>query len=230
MSQFTHAQNITELDKKINAYVARGYEPNELTVFTAQPVPELLQKYSGLNEAIITDETTDASVFKDFTDEELVEVSNLLDQGEYLLFIFNEGEENKQEVPGKFELHEEQLVANTHTVDAGEVNVRKRVKTREEEVDVPIQKDSVTIERHKFEEEPLLSEYNNAEDTDDINVTRIPVTRERIRIIKEQVVSEEIVIRKEVTEEVKHIKDTVQYDDIEVDKTGDNLNVTEREK
>src|SRR5699024_1872121 len=74
MSQFTHAQNITELDKKINAYVARGYEPNELTVFTAQPVPELLQKYSGLNEAIITDETTDASVFKDFTDEELTEV------------------------------------------------------------------------------------------------------------------------------------------------------------
>src|SRR5699024_1747596 len=177
MSQFTHAQNITELDKKINAYVARGYEPNELTVFTAQPVPELLQKYSGLNEAIITDETTDASVFKDFTDEELTEVSNLLDQGEYLLFIFNEGEENKQE---------EQLVPNTHTVDAGEVNVRKRVKTREEEVDVPIQKDTVTIERHKFEEEPLLSEYNNAEDTDDINVTRIPVTRERIRIIKEQ--------------------------------------------
>ena len=106
MSQFTHAQNITELDKKINAYVARGYEPNELTVFTAQPVPELLQKYSGLNEAIITDETTDASVFKDFTDEELTEVSNLLDQGEYLLFIFNEVEENKQEVPGKFELHE----------------------------------------------------------------------------------------------------------------------------
>src|SRR5699024_9625971 len=182
MSQFTHAKNITELDKKINAYIARGYEPNELTVFTAQPVPELLQKYSGLNEAIITDERTDASVFKDFTDEELTEVSNLLDQGEYLLFIFNEGEENKQEVPGKFELHEEQLVANTHTADAGEVNVRQRAKPREEEVDIPIQKATVTIERHKFEEEPLLSEYNNAEDTDDINVTRIPVTRERIRI------------------------------------------------
>ena len=77
--------------------------------------------------------------------------------------------------------------------------------------------DNVTVERRPVEGEPLFETYNQTEDgEDDLNVIRIPITKERIRIIKEQVVTEEIIVRKEVIEKTEHVSGTVRREDIRV--------------
>ena len=115
------------------------------------------------------------------------------------------------------DLHEEVLEVSKENVHRGDVIVNKETHTKLEEFDVPIKKEKVTVERRKVEDVPLFEAYNNTEDSDDgLNIIRIPITRERIKIIKEKVVTEEIIIRKEVVENMEHVSGTLRYEDVTV--------------
>ena len=115
----------------------------------------------------------------------------------------------------KIQLRQERLKVNKENVTTGEVVVEKYSESTVQEFDVPVTSENVTVERRPVEGEPLFETYNNTEDgEDDLNVIRIPVTKERLRVIKEQVVVEEIVVRKDVVEKVEHVSGTVKHDDI----------------
>lgn len=117
----------------------------------------------------------------------------------------------------KIQLRQERLKVNKENVTTGEVVVEKYSESTVQEFDVPVTSENVTVERRPVEGEPLFETYNNTEDgEDDLNVIRIPVTKERLRVIKEQVVVEEIVVRKDVVEKVEHVSGTVKHDDIRV--------------
>ncbi|AKG73508.1 YsnF/AvaK domain-containing protein [Salinicoccus halodurans] len=113
-------------------------------------------------------------------------------------------------------LREEQLVVDKKNVNLGEVVVNKYTDSEVEEIDVPVERDEVSVERRPVEGEPLFETYNQDDTNDDMNTIRIPITKERIKIIKEQVVTEEIIIRKEKKTDTKHISEVVSHEDIEV--------------
>lgn len=110
-------------------------------------------------------------------------------------------------------LREERIDIEKETVQSGEIEVNKSTNTRIEEFDVPITREEVTVERIPVEGSPLAETYEVVEEA---GVERIPVTEERVRVIKERIVTEEIVIRKQTVEDVEHIREPVRYEDARI--------------
>ncbi|WP_017548206.1 YsnF/AvaK domain-containing protein [Salinicoccus carnicancri] len=113
-------------------------------------------------------------------------------------------------------LRKERPAAGQENVDLGEVIVSKYTDSEFEEMDIPVEYDDVNIERRRLEAEPLLEDYNNDDTDDDEDVIRIPITRDRLKVIKEKVVTEEVIIRKDRRTKTKHISEVVAHEDIKV--------------
>lgn len=114
------------------------------------------------------------------------------------------------------ELRKENLVVDKENVQTGEVIVNKVRDSEVQEFDVPVDREEVSVERRPIEGEPLFSTYSRDDADDDEGVIRIPITKERIKIIKEKVVTEEVVIRKQVVTDTKHISEVVQREDVDI--------------
>ncbi|SDL31383.1 YsnF/AvaK domain-containing protein [Lacicoccus qingdaonensis] len=121
----------------------------------------------------------------------------------------NTGEEN-------FELRKEDLVVDKEKKQVGEVIVNKFTESEVQDFDVPLDHEHVTVERRKLEDEPLFETYSHDESDDEEGVIRIPITKERIKIVREQVVTEEVIVRKKIVTDNKHISEVVRHEDINV--------------
>ena len=184
---------------------------------------DFLLDYPGVNERMTAGDTLeelliqlDGSQRLTMTNQERENYSNALSNGELLLYIDDESELEVPEGEEKIELREERLAVNKEKVQSGEIVVEKYTDSKVEEFDVPFNMDNVTVERRPVEGEPLFEKYNLDDSDDAEGVIRIPVTKERIRVVKEHVVTEEIVITKEVVEKMEHVSGTVKHDDIRV--------------
>ena len=105
---------------------------------------------------------------------------------------------------------EEELAAGTREREAGEVRVRKNVRTDRESVEVPTRHEEVSVERV-----PLSGEASEAQIGDDeINV---PVTEEEVVVSKRPVVKEEVRIRKDVVEDTEVVEKDVRREAIDVE-------------
>jgi uncharacterized protein (TIGR02271 family) len=106
---------------------------------------------------------------------------------------------------------EEELVAGTRERGAGEMRVRKRVRTEREQVRVPKRREEVSVERVPVEgREAPEAEIGEDEVT-------IPVTEEEIIIEKRPVVKEEIRVRKDVVEDEEIVEEDVRKEEVDVD-------------
>ena len=115
-----------------------------------------------------------------------------------------------------FNLRKEELVVNKEKKQVGEVIVNKFTESEVQEFDVPVDHEHVTVERRKLEDEPLFETYSHDDSNDEEGVMRIPITKERIKIVKEQVVTEEIIVKKKIVTDNKHISEVVKHEDINV--------------
>ncbi len=104
---------------------------------------------------------------------------------------------------------EEELRVGTREQEAGSVNVRKRVRTDRERIEVPTRREEVSVERV-----PIESEASGAEIGDD--EVRMPVTEEEVVVEKRSVVKEEIRIRKDVVEDTETVEEDVRREEIEI--------------
>ena len=105
---------------------------------------------------------------------------------------------------------EEELAAGTREVEAGELRVRKNVRTERESVEVPTRHEEVSVERV-----PLSGEASEAQiGEDEVNV---PVTEEVAVVSKRPVVKEEIRIRKDVVEDTEVVEEDVRREEIDVE-------------
>lgn len=123
--------------------------------------------------------------------------------------VDNENEE-------KMTLREERLNVDKENVQVGEVGVDKRVTTKLEEFDVPVDREEVTVERRPVDGNPTLEVYSRDDADDDENVMRIPLTEERVKVIKETVVTEEIVIRKDIVTDKQHISEELRKEEVDI--------------
>jgi uncharacterized protein (TIGR02271 family) len=106
---------------------------------------------------------------------------------------------------------EEELRAGTMEREAGSVQIRKRVRTDRESIEVPTRHEEVTVERVPVEE-GTASEAQIGEDE-----VSIPVTEEEVVVEKRPVAKEEVRIRKDVVEDTEVVEEDVRREEIDVD-------------
>jgi uncharacterized protein (TIGR02271 family) len=105
---------------------------------------------------------------------------------------------------------EEELAAGTREVEAGQVSVRKNVRTDRESIEVPTRHEEVSVERV-----PLLGEASVAEIGED--EVSVPVTEEEVVVSKRPVVKEEVRVRKDVVSDTEVVEEDLRREEIEIE-------------
>jgi uncharacterized protein (TIGR02271 family) len=105
---------------------------------------------------------------------------------------------------------EEELAAGTREREAGQLKVRKRVRTDREHIEVPTRHEEVSVERVPVEGEASEAEIGEAE-------VVVPLTEEEVMVGKRPVVKEEVRVRKDVVEGTEVVEEDVRREEIEVE-------------
>jgi uncharacterized protein (TIGR02271 family) len=106
---------------------------------------------------------------------------------------------------------EEELAAGTREREAGALNVRKRVRTDREQIEVPTRHEEVTVERVPVSE-GTATEAQIGEDE-----VSVPLTEEEVVVEKRPVAKEEVRIRKDVVEDTEVVEEDVRREEVDVD-------------
>ncbi|MDQ3862076.1 MAG: DUF2382 domain-containing protein [Actinomycetota bacterium] len=116
---------------------------------------------------------------------------------------------------------EEEIRVETREREAGELRVRKRVRTERERLAVPKKRIEVSVERVPVEEG--LPTEEGAATAPQIGEEEIvvPVVEEEVVVEKRPVVKEEIRIRKVVVEDVEVVEEDVRREEVEIDDQTD---------
>jgi len=118
--------------------------------------------------------------------------------------------------------YEEQLRVQKHSVEKGDVNIRKEVHTEHKTIEVPVQREEVVIERRT----PTGDTTGSIEGHQEI---RIPVREEQVSVEKVPVAKEEVVVGKRTVQGTEHVQETLRKEEIKVD-ADPNINVRDRRK
>jgi len=113
------------------------------------------------------------------------------------------------------QVHEEQLRVQKTPVQAGEVRVHKEVHTEHQNIQVPVKREEVVIERRPAHGPASTSDIRAGEEV------RIPVREEQVRVTKENVVKEEVVVGKRKVTDTQQVKGEVRKEDVKIEKQGD---------
>jgi len=114
------------------------------------------------------------------------------------------------------ELREEQLTARKERVQAGEVEVGKRVVEEQRSIDVPVTREEVVIERRPVNRAATDTDFVGT----DSETIRVPVMEEDVRAEKQAVVTEEINVGKRVTQDTERVSGTVRREEAVLNQTG----------
>ena len=109
---------------------------------------------------------------------------------------------------------EEEIRVETREREAGEMRVRKRVRTDRERLTVPKKRVEVSVERVPVEgAEPEAATAPQIGEEEIV----VPVVEEEVVVEKRPVVKEEIHIHKRVVEEVEVVEEDVRREEVEID-------------
>ena len=121
-------------------------------------------------------------------------------------------------------LHEERLNIDKEKVQTGEVHVQKQLVEEDKEIQVPVEREEIVIDRRPISDETdagkaeqVLTPKQAYEKGDAIF---IPLSEERLDIGKKKVVREEIVIGKRKVKDVQVINETVRREVADVEESG----------
>jgi uncharacterized protein (TIGR02271 family) len=105
---------------------------------------------------------------------------------------------------------EEELLAGTRERVAGSVNVRKRVRTDRERLEVPTRREEVSVQRV-----PVSGEASEAQiGADEVSV---PVVEDEVVVQKKPVAKEEIRVHKDVVHERQIVEEDVRREEVEIE-------------
>lgn len=106
-------------------------------------------------------------------------------------------------------LRAERLDVTKYLVQSGTVRLHKEIITEVERFEVPLVREELVIERT-----PL-------DGKGEVELIRIPLHHEELRVVKTVVVTNEVVLRRQHFEELRHIEEAVRSEEISVTKEGD---------
>ncbi len=120
------------------------------------------------------------------------------------------GDDLEDEDELRVQRSEEELRAGTREREAGALNVRKRVVSERQQMEVPTRREEVTVDRVPVEGEASETDIGDDE-------VRVPVTEEEIVVEKRPVVKEEIRIRKVLVEDTVVVEEDARREEIDID-------------
>jgi len=112
-------------------------------------------------------------------------------------------------------LREEELRARKQTVETGEVRVHKDVVSEQKSIDVPVTHEEVYVEHRPGSGLPSDQPIGVGE------TYRIPVHEEQVTTEKRPVEREEVVFGKRAVQDTEHVTDTVQREEVHIERAGD---------
>jgi len=134
------------------------------------------------------------------------------------------------------QLREEVLQPLKHSVEVGEVIIRKVVVTEEKTITVSIRREELVIERRAISPDALPGQPQHSEDSARLNgkvieigegeTIRIPLRTEQIVIEKRPIITEELLVGKRKLQEIQHFSDTVKREEAHIEHTGE-VNIRE---
>ena len=160
--------------------------------------------YYGLQR---TSSTEESGAYESYYAEETTQTTGLADRTD----LADEDELRVQR-------SEEELAAGTREREAGQLKVRKRVRTDRERIEVPTRHEEVSVERV-----PVEGEATEAQIGEDEVV--VPVTEEEVVVEKRPVVKEEVRIRKDVVEDTEVVEEDVRREEVEVEDETNRRNI-----
>jgi len=115
------------------------------------------------------------------------------------------------------QIREEHLRAEKERQDAGEVRVRKEVRTEHQKLTVPVEREEVVVERRPAGSRAGRTDAAGEMKSEEV---RIPIKEERVHVTKEPVVKEEVVVGKRKVQENRTVEGDVRKEDVNVETTG----------
>ncbi len=120
--------------------------------------------------------------------------------------------------PDNIKLYQERLKVHKERVRAGEVSIGKRVETETAQVSVPVDKQSVVVERTAPTAATAVTPTADAFQSRE--VANVDIYEENAKVRKEAFVREEVNIHKETQENVVSKEATVRREELDVDTDG----------
>jgi len=112
------------------------------------------------------------------------------------------------------QLREERLRVHKTPVQTGEVKVHKEVITEQKQIQVPVEREEVVIERRAVNRPGTAGEIHAEE-------VRIPVSEEEVHVHKETVVKEEVAVGKRKVQDTQEVKADVRHEELRVEREGE---------
>lgn len=112
-------------------------------------------------------------------------------------------------------IHEERLQTGTEQAQAGEVRLRKEVEAERQTVDVPVEREHVSVEMRDVEDRPV--EHGIGEGPQEVSA---PVYEERPQVRKETVVTGEAALNKQRVTEHQQVSEDVHREVPRVEREG----------
>jgi uncharacterized protein (TIGR02271 family) len=128
--------------------------------------------------------------------------------------MYQVNEQNHQEL----KLYEERLVVSKSRHKSGEVRIGKHIETETARASVAVEKERVIIERTTPTDKGISQLPNDAFQEEP--VMRMEVYEETADIQKQAYVREEVNVRKEVSQEIVELQDTVRREELDLDTPG----------
>ena len=115
----------------------------------------------------------------------------------------------------RIQLRGEMLRAVKQRVEKGEIRLRKDIVTENQTISVPVTREEVVVERVSAgEAQPLSGKIG------DEGEIRVPVSEERVSVVKEPVVTGEVRVRKQAIQDNQQVTDTVRHEEVRVENEG----------
>ena len=122
-------------------------------------------------------------------------------------------------------LAEEQLRVGKQQVQAGEVNVQKRVVSEQVNVPVELRREEVNVQQRDLPDRPLQA--GEVEQAFQEGTIRVPLRAEEAVVQKQAYVTGEVVLNKDVQTEQRNVTDTVRREQVYVDRENTTTRGTE---
>ncbi|RDZ09325.1 hypothetical protein C3744_24810 [Priestia megaterium] len=114
----------------------------------------------------------------------------------------------------KLQIHEEELDISKKWIKTGEVSIHKEVFTEEKTITVPVIHEELIIEKK------VLDAENSDQKGGHTEIIRIPISEERIEVIKHPTVLENVEIYKRQFQETRSVTETLKKEKVHIETTG----------
>jgi uncharacterized protein (TIGR02271 family) len=115
----------------------------------------------------------------------------------------------------RIQLISEVLRVRKDRVQRGEVRLRKEVVTETQNIEVPVSREEIVVERVPVEGRPASGDIGSEKEI------RVPLSEERITVEKKPIVKEEVRVGKRAVEDTKTVSDKARREELRVEKEGE---------